>query len=63
MTTGVDGEDQGSLEQQIEILTNELEAARIERDQARSANKVMGKALEQMSQLLHPSTGGSHQDD
>ena len=54
----LDGEERSVLNTQIEMLSNELEAARIERDQARAATKVMAQALEQMNQLLHPRTSG-----
>ncbi len=59
----MDAEERDALNAQIETLTNELEAAQIERDQARAATKVMSQALEQMNQLLHPQAGGAPQED
>ncbi len=53
-----DAGERASLNEQIETLRDELEAARIERDQARATTKVMAQALEQMSQLLHPHPDG-----
>lgn len=59
----LNAEERDALNEQIETLTNELEAAQIERDQARAANQVMAQALEQMNQLLHPQTGDKQQGE
>lgn len=37
---------------QVQRLTDELEAARLERDKYKAANKTMSAALAQMDQLL-----------
>lgn len=42
------------LAQQVEQLTQALEAARIERDQYKAATETMAQALSQMDLLLHP---------
>ncbi len=59
----LNAEERDALNEQIETLTNELEAAQIERDQARAANQVMAQALEQMNQLFHPQTGDKQQGE
>ncbi|MFT0762781.1 hypothetical protein [Scrofimicrobium sp. R131] len=59
----LEAEERARLNAQIEELTNELEAAQIERDQARAATRVMSQALEQMNQLLHPRAGGTDRED
>lgn len=43
-----------NLARQVDRLTDELEAARIERDQYKAASQVMSQALEQMNELLRP---------
>lgn len=45
------------LSAQVERLSDELEAARIERDQYRAATQIMSQALQQMDDLLHGSSG------
>lgn len=44
-----------NLAHQVARLTDELEAARIERDQYKAASRIMSQALEQMNGLLSAS--------
>jgi|GEM_PF-5320530 hypothetical protein len=48
----MDFADPAELAAEVARLTDELEAALIERDKYRAANETMANALEQMDELL-----------
>lgn len=52
---GAQDESTQALAEQVLQLKNELEAARIERDQFKAATVTMSQALEQMNDLLRDS--------
>ncbi|MSS84717.1 hypothetical protein FYJ24_08065 [Actinomycetaceae bacterium WB03_NA08] len=58
-------EDDESMASQVQRLTDELEAARLERDKYKAANKTMSAALAQMDELLQGKkrSGGKQGDN